>query len=125
MTSIAFQFGFFGASTWLPSYLVRDLHVDLQSMGWYVAGTYAMMVLGKVVTGYLGDRYGRRVMWVIPSLLTAGYLPLLVYVATPTNVAPLLLVCGFLYGAPLRPDRDLHGRELPGERARHCCRRVL
>jgi AAHS family cis,cis-muconate transporter-like MFS transporter len=100
LTSIAFQFGFFGASTWLPSYLVSDLHVDLQRMGWYVAGTYTMMVLGKVVTGYLADQFGRRVMWVIPCLLTAGYLPMLVYAATPTNVAVLLLICGFLYGAP-------------------------
>jgi AAHS family cis,cis-muconate transporter-like MFS transporter len=100
LTSIAYQFGFFGANTWLPSYLVTDLHVDLASMGWYLAGTYAMMMLGKVATGYLADRWGRRTMWVVPSLIAAAYLPMLVYVATPENVAPLLLVCGLFYGAP-------------------------
>jgi hypothetical protein len=45
LTSIALQFGYYGANTWLPSYLVSDLKVNPQSMGWYVAGTYPMMVL--------------------------------------------------------------------------------
>jgi MFS transporter, AAHS family, cis,cis-muconate transporter len=69
-------------------------------MGWYVAGTYSMMVFGKVVTGYLADIVGRKVMWVVSSGLTALYLPILIYAATPTSVAYLLLVFGFLYGAP-------------------------
>jgi AAHS family cis,cis-muconate transporter-like MFS transporter len=100
LTSITLQFGFFGASTWLPSYLVTDLRVDLQRMGWYVAGTYAMMVLGKIVTGYLADIVGRRSMWIIANFLTALYLPLLIYTATPDSVAYLLLIFGLLYGAP-------------------------
>ena len=99
-TSIALQFGYYGANTWLPSYLVKDLGVNVQSMGWYVAGTYTMMVVGKVVTGYLADRAGRRVMWIVSGGLTAAYLPVLVYAATPGNVALLLLAFGFLYGAP-------------------------
>lgn len=99
-TSIALQFGYYGANTWLPSYLVKDLGVSIQDMGWYVAATYAMMVIGKMVTGYLADIVGRRVMWVAAGLLTAAYLPFLVYAATPDNVSLLLLVFGFLYGAP-------------------------
>ena len=98
--SIALQFGYYGANTWLPSYLVKDLGVNVQNMGWYVAGTYTMMVVGKIVTGYLADRAGRRVMWIVSGMLTAAYLPLLVYAATPANVALLLLLFGFLYGAP-------------------------
>jgi AAHS family cis,cis-muconate transporter-like MFS transporter len=100
VASIALQFGYYGANSWLPSYLVKDLGVNVQSMGWYVAGTYTMMVIGKIVTGYLADRIGRRVMWIVSGLLTAAYLPVLVYAATPANVALLLLVFGFLYGAP-------------------------
>jgi AAHS family cis,cis-muconate transporter-like MFS transporter len=98
--AVALQFGYYGANTWLPSYLVKDLGVNLQSMGWYVAGTYTMMVLGKVLTGYLADIFGRRVMWITSGLLTAIYLPFLVSFATPNNVAYLLLVFGLLYGAP-------------------------
>ena len=60
LTSIALQFGFFGTSIWPPSYLVNDLNVHLQSMGWYIAGTYTMMVLGKVVTGDPADMFARR-----------------------------------------------------------------
>ena len=100
LTAIALQFGYYGANTWLPSYLVKDLGVNLQSMGWYVAGTYTMMVLGKVLTGYLADIFGRRALWVASGMLTAIYLPLLIYVATPGSVAYLLLIFGFLYGSP-------------------------
>lgn len=100
VTSIALQFGYYGTNTWLPSYLVNDLGVNLQSMGWYIALAYTMMVLGKVVTGYLADLLGRRTVWVVAGLLTAVYLPFLIYAATPANVPWLLLGFGFLYGAP-------------------------
>ena len=100
IAAIALQFGYYGANTWLPSYLVKDLGVNLQNMGWYVAGTYTMMVFGKVVTGYLADIVGRRTMWIISGLLTALYLPILIVAATPDNIPYLLLVFGFLYGAP-------------------------
>jgi AAHS family cis,cis-muconate transporter-like MFS transporter len=100
LTSIALQFGYYGANTWLPSYLVKDLGVNLTNMGWYVAGTYSMMVFGKIITGYLADVFGRRAMWVAAGLVTAVYTPILIFYATPNNVPYLLLVFGFLYGAP-------------------------
>jgi AAHS family cis,cis-muconate transporter-like MFS transporter len=100
VAAIALQFGYYGATSWLPSYLVKDLGVNMQNTGWYIAGTYTMTVVGKVVTGYLADILGRRVMWVVSGVMTAVYLPILVYTATPGNVAYLLLLFGFLYGAP-------------------------
>ncbi|HLX45309.1 MAG TPA: MFS transporter [Bryobacteraceae bacterium] len=100
VTAIALQFGYYGATSWLPSYLVKDLGVNIQNTGWYVAGTYTMTVVGKVITGYLADIVGRRVVWFVSGLLTAIYLPVLVYAATPANVAYLLLLFGFLYAAP-------------------------
>ena len=100
VASIALQFGYYGANTWLPSYLIKDLGVNVQSMGWYVAGTYTMSVIGKIVTGYLADRVGRRAAWIAAGLVTAAYLPILIFAATPENVPYLLLAFGFLYGAP-------------------------
>ena len=79
---------------------MKDLGVNLQNTGWYVAGTYTMMVFGKIITGYLADIFGRRVMWVASGMVTAIYLPILIYAATPANVAYLLLIFGLLYGAP-------------------------
>jgi AAHS family cis,cis-muconate transporter-like MFS transporter len=111
--SIALQFGYYGANSWLPSYLVKDLGVNLQNMGWYVAGTYTMMVLGKVITGYLADIFGRRVMWIVSGVLTAVYLPLLTYMATPANVAYLLLVFGLLYGAPYAVNSTYMSESFP------------
>jgi AAHS family cis,cis-muconate transporter-like MFS transporter len=113
ITSIALQFGYYGANTWLPSYLVKDLGVNLQNMGWYVAGTYTMMVFGKVITGYLADIVGRRAMWIASGMLTAVYLPVLTYFATPTNVAYLLLMFGFLYGAPYAVNSTYMSESFP------------
>jgi len=113
LTSIALQFGYYGANSWLPSYLVKDLGVNLQNMGWYVAGTYTMMVFGKIVTGYLGDIVGRKTMWITSGLLTAIYLPVLIYYATPSNVAYLLLIFGFLYGAPYAVNSTYMSESFP------------
>src|SRR5204862_1375891 len=51
VTAIALQFGYYGANTWLPSYLNDDLGINLQSQGFYVAATYTMGVVGKIITG--------------------------------------------------------------------------
>jgi AAHS family cis,cis-muconate transporter-like MFS transporter len=100
IASIALQFSYYGANTWLPSYLVRDLGVNLKNMGWYLAATYTCMIVGKVITGYLGDFFGRKFMWVFACMATAIALPTIMYFATPATVAYLLLVFGLLYGAP-------------------------
>lgn len=100
ITSIALQFGYYGANTWLPSYLIRDLGVDLKSMSWYIAATYTCMIVGKILTGFLSDFFGRRIMWVSAGLLTAIILPFIMHVATTANIVYLLLIFGILYGAP-------------------------
>ncbi|MCX5883436.1 MAG: MFS transporter [Deltaproteobacteria bacterium] len=98
--SLGLQYGYYGANTWLPSYLVKDLGVDLKSMGWYLATTYATGIFFKSLVGWLGDKFGRRVMWVFTGITVAIYIPLVMNFATKTNVAYLLLVFGGLYGAP-------------------------
>jgi AAHS family cis,cis-muconate transporter-like MFS transporter len=99
VASIALQFGYYGANSWLPSYLMKDLGVDVQNTGWYVASAYTMAVGGKIIAGWLGDMVGRRVIWTLSGLIAALYLPFLVHSARPANVGFLLLIFGLLYGA--------------------------
>lgn len=100
MTSVCLQFAYFGVNTWLPSYLARDMGFDASRTGWFLAGTYACMILGKAGAGLLGDVFGRRAMWVAAGGATAVVLPLIMYFATPGNIGILLLLFGLLYGAP-------------------------
>jgi AAHS family cis,cis-muconate transporter-like MFS transporter len=111
--SIALQFSYYGANTWLPSYLVKDLGIDLRSMGWYVASASAMAAVAKVVIGVVADRVGRRTMWVVASLLTAAYLPLLVHAATASNAAVLLLVFGAVYSGPYAVNSTYMAESFP------------
>jgi AAHS family cis,cis-muconate transporter-like MFS transporter len=115
IAAIALQFGYYGANSWLPSYLVKDLGVSLQNAGWYVAGTYTMMIAGKILTGYLADLIGRRAIWILAGVLTALYLPVLIYAATPANVAYLLLLFGLLYGSPYAVNATYMSESFPAE----------
>lgn len=99
-TNIALQFGYFGANTWLPSYLKTDLGMDLQSMSLYVAGTYAAMVASKIASGFLADRFGRKVVWVGGGLATAVAIPAIVALVTQGNAFYLMVAFGFLYAVP-------------------------
>lgn len=111
--SICLQFSYYGANTWLPSYLVKDLGVNLKAMGWYLAATYTCMVLGKVITGWFGDKLGRRFMWVFACLATAIALPLIMHIATPASVTYLLFIFGFLYGAPYAVNATYMSESFP------------
>lgn len=99
LSAFALQYGYYGASTWIPSYLVKDLGVNLKSMGWYLAATYSVAVVSKPIYGWLGDRFGRRIMWIITGLAVSIAIPTIIYLATPSNIAYLLLVFGGLYSA--------------------------
>ena len=100
ITSIVLQFGYYGCVSWLPSYLVKDLGVNLKSMGWYVAATYTSMITGKLIAGYLADKLGRKTLWLVVHIGTAAALPLVVKYANGGNVAYMLLIFGLFYGAP-------------------------
>jgi AAHS family cis,cis-muconate transporter-like MFS transporter len=115
LAAIALQFGYYGANTWLPSYLMKDIGVSAQSAGWYVAGAYTMAVISKIVTGWLGDVIGRRVVWTVSGLAAAVYLPFLVHAATTANIALLLLIFGLLYGAPYGINATYMNESFPDE----------
>lgn len=100
VANTALQFGYYGANTWLPSYLITDLGMDLKNMSLYVAGTYTAMVAGKILAGYLADKFGRRSIWLVGGLATAVAMPLIVMYANTSNVIYLMILFGFLYAIP-------------------------
>ena len=97
---IMLQFGYYGANTWFPSYLVKEQGINLKEMGLFVAGTSCAMVLGKVLAGYLADKFGRKLMWCLTGLGTALILPIIMTFATPLSLPYLLPFFGLFYGAP-------------------------
>jgi MFS transporter, AAHS family, cis,cis-muconate transporter len=99
-TSTFLQFGYYGVANWLPTYLVRELGVDFTKMTGFLIGTYIASIVGKVVAGWLADRYGRRIIYVLGGVSTALFLPVLVMRHTPETIVPLLALFGFLYGIP-------------------------
>lgn len=99
LTSTFLQFGYYGVGTWLPTYIVDELGFDFKKMTGYLVGSYVAMILGKILAGWLADRFGRRNVYIIGGISTAIFLPFIYLYNTPANIIVLLTILGFLYGA--------------------------
>ena len=100
LTSCFLQFGNYGVNNWLPTYLVSELKFDFTKMTGYLVSTYMAMIVGKIIAGYLADRFGRRWVYVFGGVGTAAFLPIVVWLHTPATIVILLTAFGFLYGVP-------------------------
>lgn len=109
------QFGYYGCTTWLPTYVVSELGISLKGMGWYVAGTYIGMMVGKVAAGTFADKFGRRKAWFAFGVSTSIAIPLIVNYATASNVAYLLILFGLFYGSPMGIFGSYLGESFPTE----------
>lgn len=101
MTTAAFlQFGYYGVNNWMPTYLETELNMNFKALTGYMVGAYTAMILGKILAGYLADKFGRRITFVFGTVSTAAFLPIIIFYNSPTNIAYLLVTFGFLYGIP-------------------------
>ena len=100
LTSCFLQFGYYGVNNWMPSYLEKELHMNFKAMTGYMVGTYVAMILGKVIAGWLADRFGRRAIFALGAIGAAAFLPVIVLHNSPDNIVYLLVFFGFLYGVP-------------------------
>jgi AAHS family cis,cis-muconate transporter-like MFS transporter len=93
--------GFYGLNNWLPTYLEKELHVKFNAMAGYMIGTFVVAFVGKIVAGWLGDRWSRRGVYVLGCVGAALFLPVIIFLHTRENILYLMLLFGFLYGVPL------------------------
>jgi len=67
--------GYWGANTWLPTYLVRERGLDAAAMARYVLLLNAGMFVGYQLLGWLADRIGhKRSLELFTLVALAGYL---------------------------------------------------
>lgn len=96
----ALQFGYYGVSNWLPAYLESDLGIKFKEMTMYMVGTFIIMIFAKILAGLVADKLGRRAVFAFGTIGTALFIPVIVYLNTPTNILWMMLFFGFLYGMP-------------------------
>lgn len=99
-TAFFLQFGYYGINNWMPSYLETELNMNFKSLTSYMVGSYTAMILGKIVAGYLADKFNRRGVFVFGTIASAIFLPVIIFFNTPDNILYLLVTFGFLYGIP-------------------------
>ena len=95
------QFGYYGVNNWMPLYLEQELNMNFKSMTNYLIGSYTAMIGGKIISGMMGDKFGRKFTFMFGSITTAIFLIIIVLFHNQTNILYLLVIFGFLYGMPL------------------------
>jgi AAHS family cis,cis-muconate transporter-like MFS transporter len=100
LTAGLLQFGYYGVNNWMPTFLEKELHLKFSSMTGYMVGTYVAMILGKIVAGWLADKFSRRAVFAFGAFGAAVFLPVIVLYNSPANIVYLMTIFGFLYGIP-------------------------
>lgn len=99
-TAFFLQFGYYGINNWMPSYLETEVHMNFKNLTSYMVGSYTAMILGKILAGFLADKFNRRAVFVFGTIVSAIFLPVIIFFNTPDNILYLLITFGFLYGIP-------------------------
>lgn len=82
MTSVQ-NFGYYGIMVWLPMILLREHGLTTKSMSGWMIVTVIGMIAGIYVFGYLCDRLGRKVPYLIFYVCAAAMVYIYVNLGTP------------------------------------------
>lgn len=72
-TAFFLQFGYYGINNWMPSYLETEVHMNFKNLTSYMVGSYTAMILGKILAGYLADKFNRRAVFVFGTIASAVF----------------------------------------------------
>jgi len=76
LAAACFLTAYWGANTWLPTFLVRDHGLSAESMGRYVLVLNIGMFCGYPLLGVLADRMGKRRTLVLSFVIVSVLLPI-------------------------------------------------
>lgn len=82
MTSVQ-NFGYYGIMVWLPMILLKEHGLTTKSMSGWMIVTVIGMIVGIYVFGYLCDRLGRKVPYLIFYICAAAMVYIYVNLGTP------------------------------------------
>ncbi|MDQ6596595.1 MFS transporter [Bacillus salipaludis] len=94
-----FSIGYYGISTFLPSYLTEEKGIDFVNSAVINAGGFALAIVVQMVTGYFSDRFMKRAVFVGGAGALIIVFMLLSLFTTNSTVAAILsiLLIGLLF----------------------------
>lgn len=100
IASFALAFGYYGINTWMPTYLASELGLDFRKMTTFMIATFASGLLGRLVIGFIADKWGRRLAYSLGTIVAAAGIPVVMHFHTADNIVFMLAALGFFYGMP-------------------------
>jgi sugar phosphate permease len=79
--------------SWLPTYLQRERHFDLQHLGIYSSLPFILSVCGQVLTGIVTDRTNRAGLLCFVGCFMAGVFVYLGANASEATTTAILIAC--------------------------------
>lgn len=98
LLNAAFMAGFWGAATWIPTYLVSERGLSLQVMANFSFVMYIGMFAGYQLLAYLGDKIGRKKALVIAILIGVVSIPIYLVVSHNSFLFWWGMVVDFSFG---------------------------
>lgn len=96
LLAIGAQGGYYAIFTWLPTFLKTSLHLSIVGSVPYVLVVILGSFLGYVISGYVNDKLGRKLTFMIFAICSAVLIFL--YAHIPAGANALLLVLGVPLG---------------------------